>query len=56
MFGLGGQEILVVLFVAFIALGPKRLPEVGRAIGEATRAAADAFGDMRRALEREVSR
>ncbi len=34
---LGPAEILVVLVVALIVFGPKRLPEVGRQIGGAMR-------------------
>lgn len=32
---LGPMEILVVLMVALIVLGPKRLPEAGRQVGRA---------------------
>lgn len=32
---LGPMEILVVLIVALIVLGPKRLPEAGRQVGRA---------------------
>jgi Tat protein translocase TatB subunit len=32
---LGPAEILVILVVALIVLGPKRLPEAGRQIGKA---------------------
>jgi sec-independent protein translocase protein TatA len=34
---LGPAEILVVLVVALIVFGPKRLPEVGRQVGAAMR-------------------
>ena len=34
---IGPAEILVVLVVALIVFGPKRLPEVGRQVGSAVR-------------------
>jgi Tat protein translocase TatB subunit len=34
---IGPAEILVVLVVALIVFGPKRLPEVGRQVGKAVR-------------------
>lgn len=35
MFGIGMPELVVILGVALIVLGPKRLPEVARALGKA---------------------
>jgi sec-independent protein translocase protein TatA len=39
MFGpqIGPLEIVLVLVIALIVLGPKRLPEVGRSIGKGMR-------------------
>ena len=34
MFGLGFTEILVVLTVALLVFGPKRLPEIARTLGK----------------------
>ena len=34
MFGLGFGEVTVILLVALIFLGPKRLPDVGKKLGE----------------------
>ena len=45
MLGIGMQEIIVILVVALIIIGPKKLPDLakalGRAIGEFRRAADD---------------
>jgi len=37
MFGLGMQELLIILFIAMLLFGGKRLPEVGRNLGKAIR-------------------
>ena len=42
MFGIGVPELLVILVVALIVLGPKRLPEVAKSLGKA-------FAEFRRA-------
>lgn len=34
MFGIGTPELLVILVVALIVLGPQRLPEIARALGK----------------------
>lgn len=44
MFGqVGATEIIVVLAIALIVLGPKRLPEVARSIGKGMRELKDAM-------------
>jgi sec-independent protein translocase protein TatA len=37
MFGLGIPELIVICVIALLVFGPKRLPDAGRAIGEAIR-------------------
>jgi sec-independent protein translocase protein TatA len=40
MFGFGGvgpMEVLLILVVALLVFGPKKLPEIGKAVGEAIR-------------------
>lgn len=45
MGNLGFPELVVILVVALFVLGPKRLPEVSRAMGEAVRAFRNAMTD-----------
>src|SRR5262245_57373394 len=61
MFGIGVPELLVILVVALIVLGPKRLPEVAQALGRAFAEFRKATSDLseeltsaRSALEEEV--
>jgi TatA/E family protein of Tat protein translocase len=42
MFNIGPEELILVLVIALIIFGPKRLPEIGRTIGKA-------LGEFRRA-------
>jgi sec-independent protein translocase protein TatA len=34
MFNIGPMELVVILVIALVVLGPKRLPEAGRSIGK----------------------
>ena len=44
MFGINPMELMIILMVALIVVGPKRLPEIGRTIGRA-------FSELRRVQE-----
>ncbi|WP_069790250.1 twin-arginine translocase TatA/TatE family subunit [Cyanobacterium sp. IPPAS B-1200] len=37
MFGLGIPELVVILVVAILIFGPKKLPELGNALGKSLR-------------------
>lgn len=45
---IGPGELIVVLVIALLVLGPKRLPEVGRSIGDGMREFKDSLSGTRR--------
>ena len=57
MFGIGMPELGVILVVALVVLGPKRLPEAARALGKAVaefrRQSADVMDELRIQVEQE---
>ena len=53
MFGVGTQELVIILVLALILFGARRLPEIGRAIGKAVRELKRSTQDFREAIEQE---
>ena len=51
MFGIGTPELLVILVVALIVLGPERLPEIARALGKAMAELRRATGGLTEELQ-----
>jgi sec-independent protein translocase protein TatA len=37
MFGLGAQELIVILLIALVLFGGAKIPELGRSLGQAIR-------------------
>ena len=55
MFGpLGGQEFILILVLALLLFGPRKLPQVGRTLGRALAEFRGATNDFKRSLEREI--
>ncbi len=50
MFGIGPQELLVILIVGLLVLGPKRLPESARSLGKGLAEFRRASSDLRQSL------
>ena len=46
MGGIGGMEIFIILVVALVIFGPKKLPEMGRSLGKAIREFKSAGSDL----------
>ncbi|HET9739186.1 MAG TPA: twin-arginine translocase TatA/TatE family subunit [Solirubrobacteraceae bacterium] len=45
---IGPMELIVVLVIALLVLGPKRLPEVGRSVGRGMREFKDSISGVSR--------
>lgn len=47
MFGLGFQEILVILAIALLVIGPRKLPDLAKTLGKAFREFKHATDDLK---------
>ena len=56
MFGLSFWEIAIILMVALIILGPKKLPEIARSLGKGIREFRRATDDFKSTMDYEMSR
>lgn len=54
MFNIGTPELILVLVVALIILGPRRLPELARSIGRGLREFQKAAEDVKDSLTRDL--
>ena len=53
-FGIGFGEVLLILIVALIIWGPKRLPEISRTLGKTVRALRKATYDLTSQVTKEL--
>ena len=54
IFGIGLPEMAVILIVALLIFGPKKLPEIGRSMGKAIRGFQDASKEFEEEFKREA--
>lgn len=48
MFNIGATELLLILAIAFLVVGPKDLPKVGRALGKFVRYIRNLISEVKR--------
>ena len=56
VFGIGLPEMIVILVLALLVFGPKKLPEIGRSLGKAIRGFQDASKEFEDEFKREAKR
>ena len=56
MFGsIGGTELMVIMVIALLIFGPRKLTELGRSLGKGLSEFKRASNDLKRSLEEEIS-
>ncbi|MEY3402525.1 MAG: hypothetical protein RLZZ86_2141, partial [Cyanobacteriota bacterium] len=52
IFGIGLPEMAVIMVVALLIFGPKKLPEIGRSLGKTIRSFQEASNDFQTEFKR----
>ncbi|MEA5569568.1 TatA/E family twin arginine-targeting protein translocase [Calothrix sp. UHCC 0171] len=55
VFGIGLPEMALIMVVALLVFGPKKLPEIGRSMGKAIRGFQDASREFQDEFQKEAT-
>lgn len=56
IFGIGLPEMAVIMVVALLVFGPKKLPEIGRSLGKTLRSFQDASKEFETEFQKEAQK
>ena len=54
MFGIGTSEILIILLIALIILGPKEIPKIARTLGRTMREFQRVTDELKHTIDSEI--
>ena len=56
MFGIGMQELIIILVVALIFIGPKKLPDLAKALGKGVAQFKNAMDDVKGTFDESIKK
>jgi len=54
MFGIGGGELIIIVIIAFIFLGPEKFPGIAKSFGKSLRNFKDTGSEIKKTIYEEV--